>query len=305
MNDNYVLNLYADWCVATGRDWGVCSTEDFEAFTHAVPASATTTHSRRLALIRHGLLAADRVSSRVDWSEVFNLPGALDVAASVDHPVTGRWWAQRLRARRDAFVAVALATGNLTRAEAAQLTPAHLTHRLTGQGVSQWSIAGSQVSVSDSPGTCAACAVVRWLDIAATAIVWSPLATRADLISDRRHVTYKGPHGPHACASTPHPDWRKAAWLVLSVDRFGGVYPWRPLSTRSVTAVIERLCQAPAPMQHLEVPDHEPAHLTRPYATTPDGELLDALDVVAGRADEVNRRVEEAIRASKTRGPKT
>ena len=58
-------------------------------------------------------------------------------------------------------------------------------------------------------------------------------------------------------------------------------------------------------MQRLEVPDHEPAHLTRPYATTPDGELLDALDVVAGRADEVNRRVEEAIRASKTRGPKT
>ncbi len=131
-----------------------------------------------------------------------------------------------LRGRRDAFLTVLLGTLHLTRRQAQAITAADVAV------TSIIRIRGHVVPSSDDPGTCAACAVTRWLRIVGP--VWTGF--RGDVI--RLLDPTKGNLDRHDCGQPVPGEWRRAEQLLLPLDVHGWARTGAGLSCRSITSIV-------------------------------------------------------------------
>lgn len=280
--------LFADWCVATGQTALPTTPATISAFLAAV-GGRPSTKQRRVRAIRRAHINATQPLHLPDpeqqrpWrhgDHWLSLPDALAATPTIG-------WTAGLHGRRDAFLLV-LASLGLTRGQIQHTVCADIAHTDT------LTVAGHDVVVDGQAASCPACAVTRWLRIAAHI----RLGGRAD--AQQTLLTATDPHisGTHDCAAPLPGDWDRTEQLIPAIDRRGWPDLYRPLSRRAVSAIVAARQGQPVPPVTTTSP---PADRTAsPHSDLDMDDLLDLLDEATSAADEALRRSENALIDSHT-----
>ncbi len=225
------IDLFADWCRATGRDRFPDDPASIDAFFAQVPVRAVTRNART-TMLRADYQAAHRqfpVPHSPTASAVRSGDGWLTVTEAVRRcPTTSLLG---VAGRRDALVLVLLDAGAI-RHEVRRLTP-------DAVDVLGWRVARFPVPVSDSPATCPRCVLTRWLALAATL---PPHGWRGET----QEVVFTPPPDGHDCAAEVDPRWRRTAHLIPSIDRHGWT-GYTPLSRRYISRIVATRMSVTAP----------------------------------------------------------
>ncbi len=330
MPDERTWALWVDWCDVVDCDPWRPDAVSLQRFFDTLPVSRSTADRRRAILrtrLRHapdpltadqfrqlGLIHAVQRSGVPAWRRG---PGWLELGPCLSRIPAGGWPAG-LRGRRDAFAALLVAEGPLTRSQAVTFNPRHLQVSASGTVVitaptpappRSDGIDTGELRLHDDPLQCPRCVVVRWLEVCEASILWG---------RGRVHeLLHDAPHAPisHACRVTGPAIanaryWRQAAWLLPAIDRHGWMQledyhtGQGPMSTRSLSAVLALRQSIDAAGPVLE-PTTEPTAGAGlkipepgPWADVDDDELFEALEHSTAAADEVLQRVEQALKQS-------
>lgn len=274
--------LFRDWCAAIGLDPAGADTAVVAQFGGALSGSPATVRRR-----------TGRISARLGLSHSPH-PGPVgddderaigDILAAT--PVTG--WPDGVRGRRDAAVVVLRGRMRLTRSQIRALASSDFR-----PGLGSISVTGRTVPRAVEPGRCPACAVTRWLRLAADLESTSGWRRLRNDWSGRWPNT-AGSETAHDCARRLPGNWREFRVLVPAIDRHGWVSDYRPLSPRAISAITNR------PIDRDEaaaMPDPVPAGSPRPpwdrAAQVRDLEYLDPL------FDRLENEIDRAL--DRTRG---
>jgi hypothetical protein len=259
--------LFADWCAAVDRSALPATPDTVVTFLAELPAGPATTLRRVHAIdnahhtaaltppggdpVFDGLLRPAR-PPRFE-------PG-LVAAALQAIPVGG--WPAGIVGRRDAALIALICTAGMTRRQAQALRcgprPGNPRETTTSENpaTTETVIRGNAVpamATSPHPGTCPACALTRWLRVAAMTETVGWRAVRNELADLGENPA--GTETVHDC--TRPPTWNPpAGWrsfpdrrlpLFPAIDRHGAPQPTFPLSTRSITTIITARLTAPTP----------------------------------------------------------
>ena len=193
------------------------------------------------------------------------------------------------RGRRDAWLLVLLGEVGLTRRAATQVTTSDI--RLTETGLL---LAGHEVPTAAQPLACPRCAATRWIRAAILAQDWGRASLRAAFMSESPTPA------EHDCETPLPPNWNEIWELLPAVDRHGWTAPWRPMSLRSVSAVLAyrqaaTMVSQPEEPRGSEIEDCYEVPEPSPWRNLSMDELLERLDEQMAATDEVLRRVEAAV----------
>lgn len=160
--------LFCDYTTATDQPTLPATVEALVGFLRALPAAPTTT-ARRIRAIAAVHRGAGHLLARPDTGPAApatrpRQPGRPDPGALLAACPT-RGWPHGLSGRRDAFLIVLVDHLELTHHQAREIAPAEITEHETEDGDPVLAIRGQAVPRSDDPRSCAACAVVRWLEV--------------------------------------------------------------------------------------------------------------------------------------------
>lgn len=264
-------NLFRDWCTAAGQPFLPTTAEAIALFVEEVPAAAST-RIKRIQEIRRahrnaGLpLALPTREPLKPWRAGrgwLNLGDTLNRA-----PLEG--WPDGLVGRRDAFLAVLIGEAGLSREEARAVAVNEVVQDRDGG----WRIAGRTVRRTLDPDPCPACALARWLHVLKIWDAWGRSSVRGAVCGYKRSLE-------HDCLETSGHSSIMLHTLLPAIDRHGWLADWKPLSTRSISAVLAyrqdaaRFPHNPLPL--LEAPEGERPDYQR---TSIQGleDLLDELD---------------------------
>lgn len=247
--------LFADWCTSAEAVPLPATPELIQAFLDELPAGRTTRYARLRAIRdRHALLGlAD------PWP-----PEANHMADTVLDDLlptfTVRGWPEGVSGRRDAYLLVLVRGLELTRRQIRNLPAADLDHGIDGLAVR-----GDLVTETGDPGTCALCALTRWLRLLNLSELHGWDAVRRAMIG---HWTARADQEEeHDCQRSLGGAWKRAEVLLPRVDPHGWVEGATPLSVRSISAVINRRQQSNID----RMPDsHGEAHTSMPAAPSAD-----------------------------------
>lgn len=192
-----------------------------QAFCREVPGSVSTL-ARRLRTVGTRLPRPSRPA-----------PGSVRAgtveAALRSVQVDG--WPGGLPARRDAAVVALVAVGGLTRRQVRGLR-------------ASWP---PVLASSGDPGSCPACAETRWRRALLVGLADGWRQVRYELTELEPATAAE--HTWHDCERPlpPVPDLAAAAPLAVAVDRHGWADERRPLSARSISAIVSRRLAGPGP----------------------------------------------------------
>lgn len=252
--------LFADWCAATGRSSLPAEPATVVAFLVELPAGAATV-ARRVRAID----AAHRSAGLLAPGESVELDKALGRRLAPPRFDTGRvaralaaipvgGWPTGIVGRRDAAIVALICSAGLTRAQVQALRTGTSDGLPLGSGVgSQDGRAGGPASgqrhtpvdvleaiaTAEEAGSCPACAMARWLHVAAGLQRFGWRTVRAEL-ADLGEIP-AGTEAAHACSEPfAWPTGRDAerSPLFCAIDRHGAPEMGYPLSTRSITAIV-------------------------------------------------------------------
>lgn len=304
--------LFVDWCDAHDRESLPATDDTVTAFLVGCPAADSTTAGRLGAIRRAHVDAgldppaatirgpADRSLWRVglDWLDVDDALVAVNMRS---WDVTASSWPAGFRGRRDAALLAVAAHVPMTRAELVALPAAVMSLVEWPADQVRLQVAGVDVPAHDDPTACPACAVVRWMRTAWIAQERGRPAVREAVLRGRRDRA-----AGHQCRPADGVETWSRLWQVWpAIDRHGWMTDWRPMSTRAVSAVlaarqsVAALVSEPAHQVAPRFTDEDPPEVVERrvrYAGTSTDELLTRLDEEAAAADEVLRRVTEALR---------
>lgn len=271
--------LWADWCTATGHDLADVSPSALRRFAAQVPGTAG-------ARVPGGAAARRLITRpRRDPWEVAERDWAPVDTSLARCPAYG--WPSAVPGRRDAWLIVAARVLRLPRPLAVGLR----VHDLP-----------THLKALPRPGRsapCHRCVALRWLDVVHTYEQWSRSAVRNQVWS-RPPGTWSpsvlGSAVPcdHGCdrldtllATIP-----RHTVVSPAIDQHGWWTHWRPLSTRALTAVLARRCDAYAPAPE---PDADPLDLFTPAVGEFDDTTFARLDAAIDAAAAVNSRLEALL----------
>ncbi len=313
--------LFCDYTAATDQPTLPTTVGALPGFLVAVPAAPATVARRVRAIAAAHRRAGYLLERPVAWPDLrVALPYAL-AGPDQQHqghlgPVIGgagadagfapgrllagcptRGWTEGLWGRRDAFLVVLTSHLRLTLSAVRAATSADIDFDTSESQDPSVVIAGSVVPITDDARTCAACAVVRWLEVL------------GDLDGLGRGSARKTLTDAHAARAQPHVHatgeparWRGAAQLLPAIDQHGGHDDYRPMTTRALRS---RLALARARAQHGDPKapqarsDTEPTR-ARSAAQPPRGAhdlaaVLGVLDAIADDADALNARIQSLL----------
>lgn len=253
--------LFADWCAATGRRALPAEPATVVAFVAEVPVGAATTARRVRAIdAAHRAAGLHPPGAARELDETLGrhpVPSRFDadmVARALEAiPVGG--WPAGIVGRRDAAIVALICSVGLTRAQLQTLRTGpgqHLplgsrtgSQRPSGSGAVEGGteracptqLLGSMTNTG-APGACPACALSRWLRVAAQLEDRGWRAVRAEL-ADYGEVT-AGDERTHDCthALPAGSGSGQGVLLFCAIDRHGIPETGYPLSTRSITAIV-------------------------------------------------------------------
>ena len=304
--------LFRDYATATDQPCLPTTLTALTGFLTQLPC-APATRARRVAAIaaahrRSGHLPpADHASARTPPS-----PGPARPAGP-EQLLAGcptRGWPEGFLGRRDGFLIVVTATLGHTRTRARSLrtdditlSPPKPTENTAGAGEvgeALPQVRDQPVPTSADPRGCAACAVIRWLEILGVAEGYGRGSARMHLSA--AHAPLATSTHQHTLPEPQH--WRIAAQPLPAIDQHGWIDDYRPLSIRSISARLalahRRVNDPPPPPtsthQKLAGQSGDPG-IGAPRGGRPRtlAEVLAALDEVADQADALNDRIKRLL----------
>jgi len=255
--------LFVDWCTATGRSSLPADPDTVAAFLAELPAGAATIARRARAID-----AAHRAAGHPSPSEAHELDEVLgrhpdpprfdpDLVAWALQAIPVGGWPTGIVGRRDAAIVAFVCIAGLTRTQVqtlrtgpAQGPPLGRRDDLLGSGHGsvdarcQVGERGDPIPLwegmarSARPGSCPACAVSRWVRVAAALEERGWRAVRAELADYGESP---------AEAEVTHDCARPFAWtvtgggrspLVVGIDRHGTPETGWAISTRAITGIV-------------------------------------------------------------------
>lgn len=316
--------LFCDYAAATDQPALPTTVDALTGFLAAVPAAPATVARRIRAIAAAHRRAGHLLERPAAWTDPrAPLPyalagpdqqhrghsGSAPSGAGKDAGVAPgrllaacptRGWTAGLWGRRDAFLVVLTVHLRLTLPAARAATSADIDFEPGEREDPSAVIAGNVVPMTDDARTCAACAVVRWLEVLGDLDGLGRGSARKTLTD--AHAA-RAQHHEHATGEPPR--WRAAAQLLPAIDQHGGHDDYRPMTTR---ALRNRLALARARAQRNALGDLEqtrPALENGPTgpgtaARTPRGArdlaaVLGVLDALADDADALNARIQALL----------
>lgn len=253
--------LFVDWCVATGRSSLPAAPATVTAFLAELPAGPTTV-ARRLRAID----TAHRKAGLVAPGDAYELDEALgrhpassrfdaSVVARALEVITVGGWPAGIVGRRDAAVVALVCSAGLTRAQvqdlrtmaapelplgsipAQQVEGSGRTAASAGDGGDPLGLL-RRMAKTEAPGSCPACALSRWLHVAAHLEQHGWRSVRAEL-ADYGEIP-AAEERTHDCAQPfAWPTTRGGGSpLFVGIDRHGAPENGYALSSRSITAIV-------------------------------------------------------------------
>jgi hypothetical protein len=293
-------NLYADWCIATGRVINDTTEADFTEFARQVRTTPSTMKRRMRT-----------VAERLHWYETrpvlepaqaWRSPGKygldwLAFSEALRHCARAGF-PEGFYGRRDAWMLVLVGPTSeggcgFTRSEAVSIRPDEVHVTASGSVMIRGRLVGvddngNRIGVDD-PNACPACAVALWLESMNEQAAWGWASVKA------LHAKANLVVG-HACellAAMPK------TWAGGSLTSMCPAYALegglrdvaRPaMSTRTLSLILSRRCTP-----KLAVPKDDPAEEAERYSGIHSHlayeELNEALEDAVSRADVVNRRI--------------
>lgn len=258
--------LWVAWCHATGRDPLLVDDETLGAYNEQVPGGPLPPGARQR-------------------------PGAVVLDSPIDDlgHYAAQGWPSGFRGRRDAWLHLLVEQAEAGLSRSLALTAADL-HARDDERVEVADLAVAS-HTGENPLACPACAVARWLECLEAAWRWGRTGVR-DLL--------RAPLGEDHLAAGSTLD-RLPSWTILApaIDQHGWACEWRPMSRRAASAIRH----APRPTAVNEEPSPRPAsqrvirwlgEIPGPARHVSEEEA----EEIYLRADEVNARVREALRAA-------
>lgn len=247
--------LFADWCAATGRSSLPTDPATVVAFLAELPTGPATV-ARRVRAID----AAHRGAAHLPPGEAHELDeilGRRQVAPRFDAeavakalkaiPVGG--WPTGIVGRRDAAIVALVCAAGLTRAQVQALrtgtghcAPCDQRSVQSGRSAAdreEPTAILASIARTETAGSCPACALSRWLHVAAGLERSGWRTVRAEL-ADLGEVP-AGAETAHDCAQLlawPPTNGHGGLPLFCAIDRHGAPETGWALSTRSITAIV-------------------------------------------------------------------
>lgn len=295
--DDVAWRLFVDWCAAVDASPLPASVATISDFFDQVPASEPTLRARLRAIRKAHRATGNtlRVAPEPTPTAWRSGPGWLPLGEALAQVPVGGWPAA-LRGRRDAFLLTVIHHAHLTRNAAVRLSVDDIGWPHTPSPLRPITVHGHRIEPGDDPLSCPACAVTRWLRIAALANQWGRASVRQALILE--------PTQPdaHDCAEPPPPSWRDVWQLAPAIDQHGWMTDWRPMSTRAVSTVLaehltDRRRPRPEPAAATETIEQDPWDTDSAPPSEPrtgpvdECELWALLEEKVAAADAANARI--------------
>jgi len=281
-------HLFVDWCQARGLPPLPAAPETVADFLATVPAAESTKLVRARVIRRvhreAGVsLPAPEVEPETCWRTGEGWLGLEETLRRI--PIAG--WKVGLTGRRDAYLVVLTGQLRLTREQARAVTAADITVLPDG-GLA---VLGRRVPYTDDPVPCPACAVRRWLKILAIFDDHGRGSARSYLFAYKRDEE-------HECATEESVAGLGEMLLLPSIDRYGWLSEWAPMSARTISAILAYRQDAanwPADAEPEDVDDDEvgESRVDRQHLNL--AELAELQDVMEARATAALKHSDDVI----------
>jgi hypothetical protein len=275
-------SLWRDWCEATGRASEHADEATLAAFAAQVRGPSLKTLVRAATAVGLDWPGAEPPAAPSDPWEAPERSWMPTPAALARCPVYG--WPMGARGRRDAWLIVLTRVLRLTRREAVAVDPDDLPDL--------WDRIPAPATAEEP---CLRCVAARWLDVAATADQWSRSSVRQRVWPTSGRNTWQGSDRPcDGSCEQPLPPFSTGWVLAPAIDQHGWWTDWRPMSTRTLTAILAVRCDplfvdlSPEPGTPLHDEDLGPARRF-------DETTFERLEAACANADEVNERMRRIL----------
>jgi len=266
------VELFLDWCMATGASPSAVSCEILAAFFADAPAARSVLRRRAKALAAAGLINEAVLSAFFAREQ----PTPNGAKAALNSVAIGGW-PEGFVGRRDAAIVALARIGGFTKSEIAACRLGDVPD------------IARRLDASEPPGSCARCAVARWI------WAWQVVAaggrhTAMAMVEDIG-ARVAGDAMEHECLTPMYPMSSYETSMIFNpIDRNGAMELGRPLSRRSISKIVSSRLSAT-----VEVPARAVGTVWRVVLPTQSAAMRRRLDSLCDELDTVADGVERLL----------